>query len=289
MKKETKFLIILFLIIFIFAVINLTTMYENYYSIKNKHITKHDIYEPFQNTNNYKLENKDRYISYHENNKHLSYEDVITYVNIGLDKGFYNYIKNAQLEKENLILVNKFNKLSKDFTPTNLEEIDNKYFINGNQNVRKLTKEAKEAFEKLSNDSIKNNTPVYGQSAYRSYEMQETLYNNAINNYGKEKADLDTARPGHSEHQTALAIDVSSTKYGNMLEFGNTTSFTWMINNAHKYGFILRYTEKKENIHGYIHEPWHFRYVGIKTATDIYNNHSNLTYDEYYYKYIDNK
>jgi len=289
MKKETLFLIILFLIIFIFAVINLTTMYENYYSIKNKKIEEDNINDPFKNTSNFKNENKERYIIYYEKNKHLSYEEIVTFVNIGLDKGFYNYITNANLKKENLILVNKFNKLSKDFTPTNLEEINNKYFINGNQNVRKLTKEAKQAFEKLSQDSIKNNTPVYGQSAYRSYETQENLYNSAINNYGKDKADLDTARPGHSEHQTGLAIDVSSTKEGNMLEFGNTPSYTWMINNAHKYGFILRYTEKNEKIHGYIHEPWHFRYVGTEIASDIYNNYSNLTYDEYYYKFIDNK
>ena len=73
-----------------------------------------------------------------------------------------------------------------------------------------------------------------------------------------------------------------------MLEFENTKSFKWMIENAHKYGFILRYPKNKESIHGYIYEPWHYRYVGIKIATDIYNNYNNLTYDEYYHKFIEN-
>src|SRR5699024_10914186 len=134
-------------------------------------------------------------------------------------------------------------------------------------------------FEKLSEASIKNNTPVYGQSAYRSYQSQESLYNNAVNTSGKELADNDTARPGHSEHQTGLTIDVSSTKNGNMLTFVNTPSYDWMIENAHKYGLILRYPEGKENIHGFINEPWHYRYVGIEIATDMHDNHSNLTFD----------
>ncbi|MGN0993153.1 MAG: D-alanyl-D-alanine carboxypeptidase family protein, partial [Bacilli bacterium] len=134
----------------------------------------------------------------------------------------------------------------------------------------------------MSADSIKNNTPVYGQSAYRSFEKQRILFNDAALRYGKESADLDTARPGHSEHQAGLAIDVSSTKNGNMLDFENTDSFNWMVNNAHKYGFILRYPKGKEEIHGYVYEAWHYRYVGIEVATDMYNNYSDLTYDEYY-------
>ena len=125
----------------------------------------------------------------------------------------------TDIKKNKLILVNKYLKLNENYVPSNLEEIDSKYFINGNNGVRLLKKEAKEAFERLSYDSIQNNTPVYGQSAYRDYLKQKTLYNIAVNNYGKEIADSDTARPGHSEHQTGLAIDVSSTKNGNMLQF----------------------------------------------------------------------
>ena len=288
LEKKRIFIIISLIIIGIFIAL-LLTLYEDKLILKEQKIKVENKYSPFKNTSNFKIENKERYVAFYENNKDLSYEKVVTYVNIGLDKEFYSYIKNTDSSKGILILVNKYQKLTSDYTPNDLEEINSKYFINGNSKVRMLRKEAKENFEKLSEASIKNNTPVYGQSAYRSYQSQETLYNNAIKVNGKEKADIDTARPGHSEHQTGLTIDVSSTKNGNMLEFGNTASYYWMIENAHKYGFILRYPQGKEKIHGFINEPWHYRYVGIETATDMHNNHSNLTFDEYYYKYIDNK
>lgn len=287
MNTKKRFFIIIFLIIFIFFVTQITKTYEEN-TISKKEIKQvNNKYDLFKNIKGFKSENTERYIIYYENNKNLSFDSIITFVNIGLDKSFYSFTKNADISKNNLILVNKYNKLNSNYIPNDLITINSKYFINGNTNRRLLKKEAKIMFEKLSEDSIKNETPVYGQSAYRSFSTQDSLYTNALNNYGKTKADKDTARPGYSEHQTGLAIDVSSTKEGNMLTFENTPSFDFMLKNAHKYGFILRYTKDKENIHGYIHEPWHYRYVGIKTATDIYNNHSNLTYDEYYYKFIE--
>ena len=72
-----------------------------------------------------------------------------------------------------------------------------------------------------------------------------------------------------------------------MFSFEKTNSFLWMKDNAYKYGFILRYPKGKESIHGYIYEPWHYRYVGKKVALDMYNNYNNLSYDEYYYRFID--
>lgn len=241
----------------------------------------------FEKIIDYKKENLNRYLTYKEKNKELSNNDIVTYVNIGLDYEFYSYIDDTDLSYDNLVLMNKYNKLPDMYEPSDLETISNEYFINGNQYVRMLRKDAKEAFEKLSQASIENGTPVYGQSAYRPYTMQEKLYNNAVNSYGKDYADSDTARPGHSEHQTGLAIDVSSTKGGNMLNFENTSSFEWMRDNAHKYGFILRYQKDKTNITGFIYESWHYRYVGVDVATDIHDNYSNLTYEEYYYRYIE--
>lgn len=285
MNKKKRVIAISILFIFIVLLVAIITSFENNLVAEEEVIE--DRYTPFRNISNFKNENKERYVAYYENNKSLDYEDVVTYVNIGLDREYYSYISNADVSKGNLILVNKYIKLDQEYIPNNLEEINSEYFINGNNSVRMLVKEAKEQFEKMSSDSIKNNTPVYGQSAYRSYDQQQSLYDNAVENYGDSVADTDTARPGHSEHQTGLAIDVSSTKSGNMLTFGNTLSYEWMINNAHKYGFILRYPKEKENIHGYINEPWHYRYVGVEIATDMHDNYSDLTYDEYYYKFID--
>ncbi len=286
-NNKKRLIIIIFLILIALILFSITKIYER--KLSNKEIQTINNYEPFKKAKNFKQENSERYIRYYEKNKNLDYEEIVTHVNIGLDYGFYNYITNSDISKNNLILVNKFLKLNKNYVPKNLEEINSKYFINGNKNVRLLKKEAKEAFEKLSNDSIKNNTPVYGQSAYRGYEKQEILYNKAKNEYGQSIADSDTAREGHSEHQTGLSIDVSSNKQGNMLTFDRTSSFYWMQNNAHKYGFILRYPKGKEHITGYTYESWHYRYVGKKIAKDMYNNYSNLTFDEYYYKFIEKK
>lgn len=291
-KIENKKIIIVIIILFLIAGLLTAYQYKDILNKDNEEIKEEnnntDPYKEYRNANNFKLENANRYIVYKENNPSLDYETVVTYVNIGLDKEFYSYIAKANTSKGILLLMNKYLKLDNDYEPDDLEEISNEYFINGNSAVRNLRKEAKEAFEMLSKASIENETPVYGQSAYRPYSMQEKLYNNAVNQSGKKQADSDTARPGHSEHQTGLAIDVSSTKSGNMLSFDNTNSFTWMQENAYKYGFILRYTKGNENIHGFIYESWHYRYVGIKIATDMHNNYPNLTYDEYYYKFIDN-
>ena len=248
---------------------------------------KETSYDGFKNTTNFKMENLDRYISYKDKNYDMSYEDVVTYVNIGLDYSFYDFVSNANTDLGVLLLANKYLKLDSSYEPSDLEEIDGKYFIDGNSNVRLLRKEAKEAFEKLSSDSILNGTPVYGQSGYRSYGRQEELFDIAVENDGYEIAINDTAKPGHSEHQTGLTIDVSSTKSGNMLEFENTKSFDWMVNNAHKYGFILRYPKDKSHITGFVYESWHYRYVGIKVATDMHDNYPDLTYEEYFYKYLD--
>lgn len=254
---------------------------ENDNSTTNKELDK------YKEISNFKLDNLNRYMAYKNKNNNLSYEDVVTYVNIGLDYNFYEYINNTDTSYGNLMLVNKYLKLDSSYVPADLEKISDECFINGNTLVRQMTKEAKEAFESLCKDSIKNGTPVYGQSAYRSYEGQEKLYNSAVNTGGKSYADNDTARPGHSEHQTGITIDVSSTKSGNMLSFEKTSSYTWMLENAYKYGFILRYEKGKENIHGYVNEPWHYRYVGLTTAKDMHDNYPDLSYEEYYYKYID--
>lgn len=288
LNNKNRILLIIALIFIGIFIFSITSIFEERFKQKDdlKEISANNI---FRTIKGFKEENGNRYIRFYEKNKNLSYEDVVVRVNIGLDYKFYGFIKNADTSKDILILTNKYLKLDKNYKPNDLEKINDKYFINGNKSVNLLRKEAKEAFERLSNDSIINNTPVYGQSGYRTYERQEELYDYAVKNYGINKANMDTARPGHSEHQTGLTIDVSSTKSGNMLNFENTNSFKWMNNNAYKYGFILRYPKNKEKIHGYVYESWHYRYIGIKAATDMHNNYSDLTFDEYYYKNIENK
>ena len=112
-------------------------------------------------------------------------------------------------------------------------------------------------------------------SGFRSYSRQQTLYNNYVARDGQALADTYSARPGHSEHQSGLAFDVG--KLDN--NYGSTPAGTWLKENCHKYGFIIRYPKGKESITGYQYEPWHIRYLGVEHATKIMNQ--NITLEEY--------
>ena len=137
----------------------------------------------------------------------------------------------------------------------------------------------------MYNAAKEQNITLIINSAYRSYKEQEEIYNEYLNKYTKEYTDSYAARPGHSEHQTGLALDI--TTYGaNGKDFDQTEAFKWLQQNAHYYGFILRYPENKDYLTGYSYESWHFRYVGKEAATTIYNE--NITFDEYYSYYIEN-
>ncbi|HFI0135846.1 TPA: LD-carboxypeptidase LdcB/DacB [Streptococcus suis] len=113
-------------------------------------------------------------------------------------------------------------------------------------------------------------------SGFRSYETQANLYQSYVEQDGQAEADTYSARPGYSEHQTGLAFDLLDSS-GNLLE--EPTASQWLAENAHHYGFIVRYLPGKEYSTGYMAEPWHVRYIG-QEATDIYN--SGLTLEEYF-------
>lgn len=130
-------------------------------------------------------------------------------------------------------------------------------------------------FDLLSNAAAKEGLNIYMSSGYRSYSYQNLIYNNYVSWYGQIMADTFSARPGHSEHQTGLAIDVNTIDDS----FANTPEAIWLENHAHEYGFIVRYPKGKENITGYKYEPWHIRYLGVETATAVYK--SGLSLEEY--------
>ncbi len=111
------------------------------------------------------------------------------------------------------------------------------------------------------------------QSAYRSYEAQVRVYNQEIAALGLAGADAGTARPGFSEHQTGLAIDISSSPAVCSLLacFGETPHGQWLAANAWRFGFVLRYPVDKTQVTGYDYEPWHFRYLGVEAATEMHD------------------
>ena len=110
------------------------------------------------------------------------------------------------------------------------------------------------------------------QSAYRSYDVQVGVYNGLVEQLGQAGGDLTSARPGHSEHQTGLVVDISAVPATCALDqcFADTDQGKWLAKNAYKWGFVLRYPNKMTNITGYEFEPWHYRYVGVELATEMH-------------------
>lgn len=132
---------------------------------------------------------------------------------------------------------------------------------------------AADAYRKLKTAVAKSgNGTLCLNSGYRSYTTQTNTYANALRLYGKKTAEALAAHPGHSEHQTGLAADVSTTALGCRIgSFGSSKASAWVAKNAHTYGFIVRYPNKLQNITGYQYEPWHLRFVGVELATQMKN------------------
>lgn len=148
-----------------------------------------------------------------------------------------------------------------------------------------LQQEAADAFFAMCDELNAGGKPrMYASSSYRDYNYQVNLYNDYVSRNGQEWADRVSARPGFSEHQTGLTVDVASSTSGGLSKFADSAEFQWMQENAHRFGWILRYPQGKETITGYDYEAWHYRYLGAELATKVHE--SGLTYDEYYELYI---
>ncbi|MFJ7935010.1 D-alanyl-D-alanine carboxypeptidase family protein [Sporosarcina sp. NPDC096371] len=140
-------------------------------------------------------------------------------------------------------------------------------------------KEAREAFDQMAAEARLSGFNLTAFSTYRAFDYQVTLYERYVTRDGIEAADTYSARPGYSEHQTGLAFDIGEEnfeKHWASSTFGDTEAGKWVAANAHRFGFIMRYPVGKEQVTGYMHEAWHFRYVGTTIAADIYKNKSTL-------------
>ena len=170
---------------------------------------------------------------------------------------------------DGVVIANKTYSLPSNFAPNNLVTI-NGYI--------KVVDYVKDAFLSLSSDAKAIGLNIYASSGYRSYSNQKYIYENYVSMDGKENADRYSARAGYSEHQTGLAIDVNTID----MSFDNTSESVWLRENAYKYGFIIRYPKGKEEITGYMYEPWHIRYVGKELSNKLYKDGSYITLEEYY-------
>lgn len=230
---------------------------KNYYKIKNFNVYNYKRYETYKTDD-------------------ISYEDTVTKVNIGLDQDFYTNTSPALDQNEITILVNKYYYVDKDYIPKNLVTLFDS--TRGAKMVDVAATNFKELVLAAKDDGI----TLESTTAYRSYDFQNTLYTNYVKSDGIKKADTYSARPGYSEHQTGLAVDLNDpTVSGSRLD---QKDYDWLLNNAHSYGFIVRYQEKYIPITGYMEEPWHIRYVGKDIATKIHE--LDITYEEYYDLYL---
>lgn len=181
-------------------------------------------------------------------------------------------------------LVNREYPLPEDYVPEGLTTPEVLFpFSDTSIDKAKMTPEAGAALVRLFDAAYDEaGLTLYGVSAYRSYARQYTIYATNLIVYGTAHTNRYSAAPGRSEHQTGLAIDISCASEGFGLEdtFADTPEGIWVAQNAHRFGFILRYPKDKEHITGYSYEPWHIRYVGTELAALLYE--TGLTLDEYY-------
>lgn len=188
----------------------------------------------------------------------------------------YSILGENRIQGTEILLVNKTYRLYESYVPEDLVKVDIEFLPDVTEEEMYMTKESAKALKKLVDGAAEDGIYLTGLSGYRSYETQRTLYNYNIKVNGQAYADKYVAPPGGSEHQLGEAMDIA-TQWGWIYE--GCAEAVWLADNAHKYGFIIRYEEGKEDITGYNYEPWHVRYVGIKQANQIYNN--NLTLEEF--------
>ena len=192
----------------------------------------------------------------------------------------WGYVMPHQDPTDVLILVNKQNKaptvpvtlVKPDVTPTKPSVAENIY----------MRPEAARALEALFAGAAEDGITLYATSGFRSYSTQKAIFDRKAAERGEQTANRSVAKPGYSEHQTGLAMDIEGeTTLGTGLTaaFGESPEGIWVAEHCYEYGFIIRYPKDKTSITGYIYEPWHIRYVGVEAATQIAE--LSVTFEEY--------
>lgn len=225
-----------------------------------------------------KLENYDRYEAYSDETGENEIDTVME-VNLNLDKEDYtDSVLVSEFSTD--MLVNKHRHLSEDFKPNDLVEASLDY---ASEREIYLSRLAYNAFKEMSDAASREGYGIVINSAYRSYQDQQDISDLYLRAYGQEYVDKYIAKPGYSEHQTGLAMDVGSRSVN---IFANSKEYDWMLENAYKYGFILRYSKRDENLTGFRFEAWHYRYVG-KEIAKYCHDHNDMSLEEYFVIFLD--
>lgn len=170
------------------------------------------------------------------------------------------------------VVVNKQRPLKpQSYEPGDLRTVKMPLFLSEGVAEMQLREQAALALEAMVDAAKAEGQQFVLVSGYRPYEWQKAIYDDFVNRFGQVEADAQSARPGYSEHQTGLAADLGNAANNCQLEacFADTPEGKWLMNNAYKYGFIVRYPKAKTDITGYIFEPWHIRYVGRELSAEM--------------------
>lgn len=186
----------------------------------------------------------------------------------------------AEVIESYAILVNKNSALPSDYEPSDLTRPDVKYAPGVAESRKQMRPAAARALEELFKAAADDGIELLAISGYRSYWTQNDLYNRRLKQTSLEHVSIYVAKPGQSEHQTGLAMDLGCTGYTDLTErFAETPAYAWLSEHAHEYGFIIRYPKDGTDETGYAYEPWHIRYLG-DLAEDVYK--SGLTLEAWY-------
>ncbi len=179
-----------------------------------------------------------------------------------------------------LLLANKKHRLPEGYAPEDLAYTE----VPTADSQVVMRYEAAVALENMCAAAYEEGITLVPASGFRSEELQAELYNGYVEQYGTERADRISSRPGYSDHQTGLAADIADHDWSTVFtqDMENTPEGIWLKDHAHEYGFIMRYPKGKEEITGYAYEPWHFRYIGVEAATAIWSVDPFYTFEEYY-------
>ena len=214
------------------------------------------------------------------------YNKLISIVNSHANEEPYKSDRKSDISKGYALIANQHYQLG-DYEPDDLVQVEWKYRYGGQNDKYLLRQEVHDAYVEMWEAAYnEQGIELLLLSGYRSKKEQQVEYDYYKNLKGEAYADSVAARPGWSEHQTGMAIDIYSKENDKAATFDQSNTFKWLSENSYKYGFILRYTKGNEDITGYHYESWHYRYVGKELAAKVVE--SGLTYDEYYAYYLDN-
>ncbi len=213
----------------------------------------------------------ERYQAWAEANPDWTAAQTVLWVNMDRDRPFYTDPDTVEQPDSLTVLVNKYHLLSADYVPE-LESVGAGY---GSGSLRP---QAADAFRAMADAARADGISLRSVSAYRSYDRQESIYRRYLSQDSQSSVDTYSARPGSSEHQTGLALDINVASL--KAHFEDTPAYAWLVEHCAEFGFVLRYPQGKESITGYQFEPWHYRYVGREIAQVCMDQ--NLTLEEYF-------